>query len=132
MRLFLQINITTDWKEAAYSKPFLSFASSLADDIIGSDLDSQSDVYVAELVSRLINEADKIFVLVLSNDPLVPLGSSLTVLNHLLKAKDKVHLALLAGENVMAEKVLNAFRDNFKKQEDEDLIRKLIKQFAYC
>lgn len=131
MRLFLQINITTDWKEAEYMKPFLSFASSLADDIIGSDLDSQSDAYVAELVSKLINEADKVFILVQCTNPLLPLGASLTVLNHLLKVKDKVHLALLAGENVMAEKMMSAFQDNFKKQEDEDLIKKLIKQFAY-
>ena len=131
MRLFLQISIG-DWKDATYNKPFLSFASSLADDIIGSDLDNQSDGYVAELVSKLINEADRVFVLVLSNNPMLPLGSSLTVLNHLLKVKDKVHLALLSGDHIMAEKVLKPFQDNFKKQEDEELIRKLIKQFAYC
>lgn len=131
MRLFLQINISNDWKDSGYVKPYLSFASSLADDIVGTDLDSQSDAYIAELVQKLINEADKIFVFVHSHNPLLPLGTALGVLNHLLKLKDKVHLALLAGENIMAEKVLGAFQDNFKKQEDEELIKKLIKQFAY-
>jgi len=131
MRLFLQINIGNDWKDTGYIKPFLSFASSLADDIVGTDLDSQSDAYIAELVSKLINEADKIFVFVQCDNPMLPLGTALTVFNHLLKLKDKVHLALLAGENVMAEKVLGTFQDNFKKQEDEELIKKLIKQFAY-
>lgn len=131
MRLFLQINISNDWKDSGYVKPYLSFASSLADDIVGTDLDSQSDAYIAELVQKLINEADKIFVFVQSHNPLLPLGTALGVLNHLLKLKDKVHLALLAGENIMAEKVLGAFQDNFKKQEDEELIKKLIKQFAY-
>lgn len=131
MRLFLQINISNDWKDSGYIKPYLSFASSLADDIVGTDLDSQSDAYIAELVSKLINEADKIFVFVQCDNPILPLGTALMVFNHLLKLKDKVHLALLAGENIMAEKVLGTFQDNFKKQDDEEVIKKLIKQFAY-
>jgi predicted nucleic acid-binding OB-fold protein len=131
VRLFLQINIV-NWQEVNYNKPFLSFASSLADDIVGTDLDNQSDAYLADLISKLINEAEKVFVLVVSDNPMLPLGGSSHVFNQLIKVKDKVHLAVLSGEHIMAERMLKPFQDNFKKQEDDELIRKLIKQFAYC
>jgi len=131
LRLFLQINIV-DWKETDYSNPLLSFASSLADDIVGTDLDCQSDAYVAALVTKLIGDAEKVFVVVKADHATLPLGGALTVLNHLIKVKDKVHLALLSGEHAMAEKMLTPFQENFKKQNDDALIRKLIKQFAYC
>jgi hypothetical protein len=131
VRLFLQINIV-DWKEAGYSKPLLAFASSLADDIVGTDLDCQSEGYIAELVLKLVNEADQIFLFVLADDPSLSLGGALPVLNQLMKSKDKVHMAVLSGEHAMAQKMLTPFQENFKKQSDDDLIRKLIKQFAYC
>jgi hypothetical protein len=131
LRLFLQINIA-EWKESGYTSPLLSFASSLADDIVGTDLDCQSEPYIAELVTKLILEADKVFVLINANNDALPLGAALKVLNHLLQSKEKVHLALLSGEHEMAEKMLMPFEENFKKQNDDSLIRKLIKQFAYC
>ena len=131
MRLFLQINIT-NWKETGYGTPLLSFASSLADDIVGTDLDCQSEPYIAELVTKLIAEAERVFVLVNASDNTLPLGAALKVLNLLLKCRDKVHLALLSGDHDIAEKMLTPFEENFKKQSDEAMIRKLIKQFAYC
>jgi hypothetical protein len=130
LRLFLQINIS-DWKETGYSNPLLSFASSLADDIVGTDLDCQSEPIITELVTKLIAEADKVFVLVVADNANVPLGSALKVLNNLLKVKEKIHLALLSGQHDTAEKMLKPLQVNFKKQDDEALIRKLIKQFAY-
>jgi hypothetical protein len=130
LRLFLQINIV-DWKETSYSKPLLSFASSLASDIVGTDLDCQSEAFIADLVIKLIGEAESIFVLVIAADETLPLSSALKVFNHLIKAKEKVHLALLSGEHAAAEKMLKPFQINFKKQDDDSLIRKLIKQFAY-
>ena len=129
LKLFLQINIT-DWKEANYAKPLLSFASSLADDIVGTDLDSQSDSYVGDLVAKLIRQADRIFVVVIADNTSLPLGGSLSVLNTLIQAKDKVHLAILSGEHALAEKMLKPFQENFKKQKDNEVIRKLIKHFA--
>jgi hypothetical protein len=131
LRLFLQINIS-DWKETGYSKPLLSFASSLADDIIGTDLDCQSEPIVTELVTKLIGEAEKVFVLVVADNAELQLGSAMKVLNHLLRVKEKIHLALLSGHHETAEKMLKPLQVNFKKQDDEGLIRKLIKQFAYC
>jgi len=131
VRLFLQINIV-DWKEAGYSKPLLAFASSLADDIVGADLDSQSEGYIAELVLKLVKDADKVFLFVIADNHALPLGGALRVVNQLIKSKDKVHMAVLSGEHGIAEKMLTPFQENFKKQSDDDLIRKLIKQFAYC
>ncbi len=121
-----------DWKVAGYSSPLLSFASSLAHDIVGTDIDCQSESYIAELVTKLIGEAEKVFLVVVADSNSLPLGAGLTVLNQLIRSKDKVHLALLSGEHAMAEKMLTPLQENFKKQNDEVLIRKLIKQFAYC
>jgi hypothetical protein len=131
LRLFLQINIA-DWKETGYSSPLLSFASSLADDIVGTDLDCQSEPIVTELVTKLIDEAERVFVLIVADNATLPLGSALKVLNHLLRGKEKIHLALLSGDHDIAEKMLKPLQVNFKKQDDDGLIRKLIKQFAYC
>jgi hypothetical protein len=131
VRLFLQINIT-DWKVTPYTKPLLGFASSLADDIVGTDLDCQSEGYVGDLVIKLISEADQIFVLVVSDSTPLPLGGSLSTFNALIKSKEKIHLAVLVGDHPVAEKMLMPFQENFVKQNDEDLIMKLIKQFAYC
>ena len=131
MRLFLQINIT-DWKETGYAKPLLAFASSLADDIVGTDLDCQSESYIANLVIKLIQDAEQIFLLVVADPSSSSLGGSLPAFHQLIKAKEKIHLAVLSGEHAIAEKMLIPFQENFKKQNDEELIKKLIKQFAYC
>ena len=131
MRLFLQINIT-DWKDTNYSKPLLAFASSLADDIVGTDLDFQSESHISNFVLKLIQDADLIFVLVVADPSFPSLGGALPAFNQLIKSKEKIHLAVLSGEHGLAEKMLIPLQENFKKQDDEGLIKKLIKQFAYC
>lgn len=128
MRLFLQINIT-DWKEESYEKPFLSFASSMADDIIGTDLDSQSDAYVADLVIKLISQASAVFLLVIAKQG-VPLGVANSMLNNLLKINEKIDQVVLYGHHDYAEKLLSPFKDRFKKTDNEDDVKKLIKDFA--
>jgi hypothetical protein len=128
MRLFLQLNIT-DWKEESFDKPFLSFASSLADDIIGTDLDSQSDAYVADLVIKLISQADAVFLLVIAKQGM-PLGVANSMLNNLLKINKKIEQAVLYGHHDYAEKLLATFKDRFKKTDNEDDVRKLIQAFA--
>lgn len=128
MRLFLQINIL-DWKDQAYDKPLLSYASSLADDIIGTDLDSESDPYVANLVMQLATQATAIFILVVGK-PSLPLGTANTLINFLLKNKEKVSNALLWGDHELAGKLLRPFGAKFQQAGSDDEIRKLIALFA--
>lgn len=128
MRLFLQINIT-DWKEQSYEKPLLSFASSLADDLIGTDIDSHSEQYVADLVAKLADQSKAIFLLVMGESG-VPLGVGGFLLNKLLRTREKVSQAVLMGNNEFAEKMLKPFGDRFRKDDDEGKVKELIRLFA--
>ena len=129
MRLFLQLNLV-DWKESSYQKPLLAFASSLADDIIGTDLDSQSESFIADMVVRLINEAQHVFVVVVAHNADIALGSTLKIFNRLLADHHKVHTAVLLGKHATTEKMLQPFQEKFYNQNDDEGIRDLIKQFA--
>jgi hypothetical protein len=61
MRLFLQINIG-EWKKDDYVKPLLSFASSLADDVIGTDVDNRSEGHIIDLVKKLIAQSPQAYL----------------------------------------------------------------------
>jgi len=129
MRLFLQINIG-DWKEKGYIKPMLSFASSLADDVIGTDVDNQSEQHVVDLVQKLVKQSQRIFLLAYASDSTQPLNGILSLVNELFSNKDKIHLAVLSGEHNTFEKLLATMEEKFVKNDEEELIRKMIKQFA--
>ena len=129
VRLFLQINIG-DWKEKGYVKPMLSFASSLADDVIGTDVDNQSEQHVVDLVKRLVKQSQQIFLLAYSSDSGQPLNSILSLVNELFSNKDKIHLAVLSGEHNTLEKLLGTMDEKFIKNDEDELIKKMIKQFA--
>lgn len=129
MRLFLQINIG-EWRDQGYLKPMLSFASSLADDVIGTDVDTLSDAHVVDLVKKLITQSQHTFLLVCAEQSDQPLNHVLSLLNHLFECQDKIHLAVFSGEHAMAEKMLRTLEGKFVKNSETDLIRKMIKQFA--
>jgi hypothetical protein len=129
MRLFLQINIC-DWKDLSYQTPLTGYASSLSDDIIGTDLDYQSEPYVADLVLKLAVQAEVIFLYVMAPDNTLPLGTSLNVFNQLLRSKEKIQKAILSGEHAMADKMLRPLRDKFIIYNDEEAVKTMIRQFA--
>jgi len=129
MRLFLQINIC-DWKDLGYQTPLTGYASSLSDDIIGTDLDYQSEPYVADLVLKLATQAEVIFLYVVAANNALPLGASLTVFNQLLRSREKIQKVILSGEHSMADKMLRPLQDKFINANDEETIRTLIQHFA--
>jgi len=129
MRLFLQINIC-DWKDLSYQAPLTGYASSLSDDIIGTDLDYQSEPYVADLVLKLATQAEVIFLYVVAIDNTLPLGTSLTVFNQLLRSKEKIQKAILFGEHSIVDKMLRPLQDKFSNYSDEETIKTIIRQFA--
>lgn len=129
MRLFLQINVG-DWQEDGYTKPMLSFASSLADDLVGADVDNQSEQQVVDVVRTLIEQSQQIFLLAYAAHSDLPLKGVLSLINDLFSNKDKIHLAVLSGEHNTLEKLLRVLDEKFIKNNEDDLIRKMIKQFA--
>jgi hypothetical protein len=128
MRLFLQVNIG-EWKEAGYVKPMLSFASSLADDVIGTDVDNQSEGHVIDLVKKLVAQSQQTFLYVCATQD-QPLNHILSLINYIFQHKEKIHLVVFSGEHITAEKLFRSLNDKFVKNSEEDMIRKMIKLFA--
>jgi hypothetical protein len=128
MRLFLQINIG-DWKKDNYVKPLLSFASSLADDVIGTDVDNRSEGHIIDLVKKLIAQSTQAFLYVCVTEQ-QPLNHLLSLVNYIFQHKDKIHLVVFTGEHATAEKLFRALNEKFIKNSEDDLIRKMIKQFV--
>ncbi|MDV3309410.1 MAG: hypothetical protein LOY03_11405 [Cyclobacteriaceae bacterium] len=129
MRLFLQINIG-DWQDQGYARPMLHLASSLADDVIGTDVDTLSEPHVVDLVKKLVSQSQHTFLLVYARNPDQPLNNVLSLFSHLFDCQDKIHLAVFAGEHATAEKLLRTLDEKFVKNDEDELIRKMVKQFA--
>jgi len=108
----------------------LTLASSLADDVIGTDVDTLSDAHVVDLVKKLVNQSQKTFLLVSARQRDLPLNHVLSLLNHLFECQDKIHLAVISGEHPIAEKLLRTLDAKFVKNSEDELIRKMVKQFA--
>jgi len=128
MRLFLQIDIN-DWRQRSYTKPFSNYAPSLASDLMAADLDNQSEPAVTDLIFRLVNEAEQVFVLVYA-EPGAALGGSLKLFQHFFSVEDKMHALVLCGKNEAAEKMLRPFQEKYKTAETDETIKKLIEEFA--
>ncbi|HLT82198.1 MAG TPA: hypothetical protein VKZ86_14320 [Cyclobacteriaceae bacterium] len=129
MRLFLQINIC-DWQDQGYERPMLHLASSLADDVVGTDVDTLSEPHVVDLVKKLVSQSQHTFLLVYARNPDQPLNHVLSLFSHLFDCQDKIHLAVFAGEHATAEKLLRTLDEKFVKNDEDELIRKMVKQFA--
>ncbi len=129
MRLFLQVNIG-DWQDEGYSRPMLNLASSLADDVIGTDVDNSSEAHVVDIVKNLVSQSQQTFLLVCADGSDQPLNHVLSLFNHLFDCQDKIHLAVFSGEHTTAEKLLRTLDDRFVKNSEDELIRKMVKQFA--
>lgn len=129
MRLFLQVNIG-DWHDQGYSRPMLNLASSLADDVIGTDVDNSSEAHVVDIVKNLVSQSQQTFLLVCADGSDQPLNNVLSLFNHLFDCQDKIHLAVFSGEHTTAEKLLRTLDDRFVKNSEDELIRKMVKQFA--
>jgi hypothetical protein len=129
MRLFLQVEIG-DWQESRHEKPFVHYASSLSSDIVGTDLDSQSEAVVVDLVLKLIDQSDTVFVLVISHNPEFPPGCTTKVLNYLLKRPEIAAGVVLCGDHQTVENLVHGYEEKFHKESKNERIRTLIQEFA--
>jgi hypothetical protein len=128
MKLFLQLELCK-WQESGYEKPLLSFASSLSSDMIGAEIDNQTESSIVDVVIKLCNQANQIFVLIQAQ-PEESIGSVLKLLNHLLRNELQIHAIVLSGNHEQAEKLLRTLNERFKKEDDQEKIKELIREFA--
>lgn len=128
MKLFLHLELRP-WQNSGYEKPLLSFASSLSSDVIGAEIDNQSDASIVDVVIKLCSQANQIFILIQAQ-PDEPIGSTLKLLNHLLRNEHQVHTIVLAGNHEHAEKLLRTLDERFKKEDDPEKVKEWIKEFA--
>jgi len=128
MKLFLHLEFRP-WQDTGYEKPLLSFASSLSSDLIGAEIDNQSEASIVDTVIKLCSQVNKIFILIRAQ-PDQTIGSTLKLLNHLLRNEHLVHTIVLAGNHEQLEKLLRTLDQRFKKEEDQEKIKEWIKEFA--
>ncbi|HCZ34348.1 MAG TPA: hypothetical protein DHV26_00310 [Cytophagales bacterium] len=128
MKLFLQIELI-QWREARYQKPMLNYASSLSDDLIGAELDNQSDGSIADLVIRLCDQVEAVFVLI-NAQPEEPLGVTLKLIQHLLRKEENIYKVVLAGNHLILERLLSTLNEKFIKEIDPEKIKPVIRSFA--
>lgn len=128
MKLFLHLELRK-WQESGYEKPLLSFASSVSSDVIGAEIDNQTESSIVDVVIKLCSQVNQIFILIQAQ-PDESIGSTLKLLNHLLRNEKKIHAIVLSGNHEQAEKLLRTLSDRFKKEDDPKKIKEWIKEFA--
>lgn len=128
MKLFLHLEIKK-WQESAYDKPLVSYASSLSSDLVGAELDSQSDGAFADLVIKLCDQSSRVFLFIHAT-PDEPMGASLKVLNHLLRTEEKIYSLVLSGEHAALEKTAGSLTSRFRKEHDAEKIKEWVREFA--
>ena len=128
MKLFLQLELIP-WHEAGYQKPLLNYASGISDDVIGAELDNQSDGAIADLVIRLCDQAELVFVLI-QTKPEESLGVTLKLIHHLLRKEEKIYKVILADNHISLERLLNPLAEKFVKENETEKIKAAIRLFA--
>ena len=128
MKLFLQIELIK-WQQAGYEKPLVNYASSLSDDLIGAELDNQSDSTIADLVIRLCDQVESVFVLIHAQ-PEEPLGVTIKLIQHLLRKEERVYKVILVGNHISLERLLSTLNEKFIKEIDPEKIKPVIRSFA--
>jgi len=128
MKLFLHLELRK-WQETSYEKPLLTYAASLSSNLIGAEMDNQSEASIADLVIRLYDQVQSVFIMIQAQ-PDEPLGSTLKVLNHLLRTNEKIHSVVLYGSHEQVEKLMSSLHERFKNEIDQERIKIWIKEFA--
>ena len=129
MRLFLQVQINR-FNHESFGSHLLKYASSLSSDLMGTDLDSQSDPAIADMVCRMVRQAESVFLLVQCNDPNIGSGAAQRVFNTLVEMEDKVSAAVLCGQHRTTETLLLGFQQRFSRESDPEKIKEMILEFS--
>lgn len=128
LKLFLHIELRP-WQQSTYEKPLLTFASSLSSNLIGTEMDNQSDSSIADLVIKLTAQTEKIFVMIRAEQQ-EPFGSTLKLLHYLLRNEHRIHTVVLSGNHEQSEKLLGILGNRFQKESDVERIKGKIREFA--
>jgi hypothetical protein len=124
LKLFIHAEIG-NWQNRGYDKGWLHFASSLSDDVLGTDLDNQSETMIADLVAKLIDQSEKVFLLVEIHEPGQSLGGIARLLDH-LKGHPKAGVVVCGNP----DEVQKIGFDGQIFEADPERIKEQIKKFA--
>jgi hypothetical protein len=128
MKLFLQIDIG-DWKQRHYNSGLVSYASSLAADVIGTDIDNESESQVIDIVLKLVDQAESILVFI-SAMPDTSLGGAGKMIQSLHIHQNKIWQLVMLGKHSGAEELMQVFDKKFMIAADEGDVKKQIHNFA--
>lgn len=84
---------------------------------------------MVDIVSRLCDQVTSIFIFIQAQ-PTKPFGSTLKLLNNLLRTNQKIHSVILSGDHEQVEKLFKHLQSRFRKESDAEKIKILIKEFA--
>jgi hypothetical protein len=129
VKLFLHLEVGS-WSERGYNNSWLHYASSLSSDVLSADLDNQSEALVADLVIKLIQQAEKVFLLISVKESHLALGNSDRVLNCLIEELERTTAIVLHGSHPMIEERVNRLGEKFGKNMNEETTRAWIRDFA--
>ena len=128
MKLFVHAEIG-DWQQRGYHKPWLHFASSLSSDLVGADLDSQSEPVIADWIIKLIDQSSWVFILVEPVSAELPAGVITRVVRHALE-KNKLSKIILTAGHLQISSMSESSPGIFIREHKEEKIRELIREFA--
>ncbi len=128
MKLFLQLDLTP-FQESEYNKPLLIYASSLSSDLIGAELDNQSEGSIVDIILKLCDQVTSIFIFIRAK-PAEQFGSVLKLLNTLLRTNQKIYTVVLSGKHEQTELLFKHLNMKFKKEDDQEKIKRWIEEFA--
>ena len=129
MKLFLQVEFNRSHHEGL-GNLMLKYASSQADDIMGTDLNSHTEPAIADMVVRMIQQAESVFLLVHATDPNLSPGVASRVFEALKPPASKVQYAVLCGDHRTSESFLTNFDERFVKEHDPAKIKAMIRAFS--
>lgn len=128
MRLFIQLDIG-QWQRQPYQKPLVSFASSLAADVIGTELDNQSESEIVGMVTKLCEQASKVFLFINATEN-VALGHTHRLVAFLAGNEEKLHTMVVRGENKFLKEVVAPIPGKVVYENEEEKLEQLIRAFA--
>ena len=128
MRLFLQIDIGT-WQQRSYYTPLVAYASSLASDLMGTDIDNESEASVIDLVIKLAEQASSIFIFIAITSESA-LGGADKMMQYLIRHESNIHQIAMVGEHATIEKLCQNFPGRFLNVENQEDVKKLLRDFA--
>lgn len=119
MKAFLNIQLVESHEQVAFQTDSESHIKKLYPEVNTFSLDNFSDVSMVTYAQELINQAEKILILMESYDSKANPNKLLKLINTLVREKSRRVKLILSGQNLIIEKMAKTLGDNFYNQPTE-------------